>query len=605
MNILGLTSASGGFHDSSAVWVEDGIIRFAQPEERITKIKHDYSFPLQTIQHILKISKLKLHEFDGIAVAWKPYNPFSGFFKRSFFDVPATAGYCLLTKPVQTLNYALNNFFHLKMIGKKSKLTAHVNPEKIYYFSHHLSHAASSYRNSGFEKALSVNLDCFGPDDQGNLWSGASYICQDNNIDLIEYIPPHASLGLFYSAVSVCLGFKFGDGESKTMGLAAYGNPYKNYNALKVISPNFENGTWKGHSSWSDFRLIDSPELLFNTYWGKYLRKLIKNTSREDVAASAQKILEEVITRYFNYLLSKYKTTKIVLAGGIFLNITFNRILAERDDVSSIYIHPFPSDGGTAAGAALELYARLSGKNVNLPLTSTALGAEFTDKEIEEILIAHNNKINYTKELNLAQYAASLISNGYVIGWFQGRAEWGPRALGQRSVLGDPRNINIKDRLNRYLKKRDWFMPFAPSILEEYAKDYFENSFYVPFMTFSFRVKDDKKKIIPAVIHKDGTARPNMVRKKENPLYYELIREFFNITGVPVVLNTSFNRHGLPIVHSPQHAIDHLLWGCVDILIIGNFVIRRKNQIENIDGFSEGARRSAYVDKIAYEQALK
>ena len=347
MNILGLTSASGGFHDGSVAWIKDGVVQFAQSEERITRIKHDYSFPSKTLAEILNVSGLKPDDFEGVAVAWKPYNAFSGFFKRKLLDVPKTVGHCFLTKPMATFDYSMNNFLNFKIRGTRSLLSDYdFKHGKIHYYSHHLSHAASSYRTSGFEKALSVNLDCFGPDDIGNLWGGASYICENNKITLLEYIPPYASVGLFYSAVSVCLGFKFGDGEGKTMGLAAYGEPESAYEQLRLVAPLFRDGRWVGPASWSDFRLIDRPELLFSTRWGRYLRTLIKNTSREAVAAAAQKILEEELTNYFDYLIKKTGVQKIALAGGIFLNVSFNRILSERDDVESVHIHPFPSDGG-------------------------------------------------------------------------------------------------------------------------------------------------------------------------------------------------------------------------------------------------------------------
>ncbi|MHA2013513.1 MAG: carbamoyltransferase family protein [Candidatus Helarchaeota archaeon] len=601
MNILGLTSAMTGYHDSSAVWVHDGKIEFAISEERFTRVKHDRNFPVNSLNEILKVSKLSPNDFDGVAIAWKPYNAFSGFFSNNVLDVPKTVFYTLLTSPKTTINYTWNNFVKFKVLGQKNHLSLLGFPkEKIFYFSHHLSHAVSSYRTSGFEKALSVNLDCFGPDENQNLWSGASYICHNNKIQLIEYIPVFASMGLFYSTVSVCLGFKFGDGEGKTMGLSAYGNPDKVYKELKVIAPHFDGTQWRGHNSWSDFRLIDNPHLLFNTRWGKYLRKLIKENKREDVAATAQKLLEEELNNYFDYLISQTDIHDVVLAGGIFLNVKYNRILSERNDVNSVYVHPFPSDGGTAAGAALELYSRLTKNKTNYNMPSAYLGTSYSDKKIEESLASYSDKVEYKQVNNISEIAADVISKGEIIGWFQGRAEWGPRALGNRSVLGDPRNSETKERLNKHLKSRDWFMPFAPSILEEYREEYFENSSYTPFMTFAFKVREDKKSLIPAAIHKDGTARPNMVRRTVNPLYYELIENFKKISGVPVILNTSFNRHGLPLVNTPIDAINHLLWGCVDKLCIGSFVVTRKTSIEKVDIFSKNALKQAYIDEEAF-----
>jgi carbamoyltransferase len=403
----------------------------------------------------------------------------------------------------------------------------------------------------------------------------------------------------------VGLGFKFVDGEGKTMGLSAYGDPEKAYRALRVIAPSFQNNKWLGHSSWSDFRLIESPTLMFNTKWGRYLRNVVKNHERADVAAAAQRILEEELNNYINYLLAKTKLKDLVLAGGIFLNVTFNGKLSRRKDINSIYIHPYPADGGTAAGAALELHARLSQNNTNYLMTSAYLGTSYEESEIQRALDSFGDKINYDRVDNISELAATLIKEGEIIGWFQGRAEWGPRALGNRSVLGDPRNSDTRERLNKLLKNRDWFMPFAPSILEEYLDEYFENSFFAPFMTFAFIIKEEKAALIPAALHKDGTARPNVVRKDTNPRYYELIDNFRKLTGLPVVLNTSFNRHGLPLINTPKEAIDHLLWGCVDKLCIGPFIVRRNVAIQHVDRFTEEALKAAYIDEDALLSASK
>lgn len=606
MNVLGITSVSSGFHDSSVVWVKNGRIELAVSEERFTRIKHDYCFPENSLRHVLETSGLRPNEFEGVAIAWRPYNPFSGFFQRNVLDVPATLLYSLATKPGPMLAYVMKNFVGKKLIGKPSQLSNFgFESSRLHYFSHHLAHAASSYRTSGYNEALSVNLDCFGPDDEGHLWSGATFACEGNKISLVEYIPAFASLGLFYSAVSVGLGFKFGDGEGKTMGLAAYGDPAIAYSDLIMVSPDFREGRWYGPAAWTDFRLIDNPQLLYNTKWGRYLRRVIQKRGREHVAAGAQRILEEVLTRYFDHLLAVTGKKSIVLAGGIFLNIKFNQKLVERNDVDKVFVHPFPSDGGTAAGAALELAARLSSEDVRYEMPSAALGMTYSASDIEGMIERYGDKIESNKRQDVPIEAARLISEGKIVGWFQGRSEWGPRALGYRSVLGDPRNENSKERLNKLLKSRDWFMPFAPSVLEEYMNEYFENAFYSPFMTFSFNVRTAKKEIIPAVSHNDGTARPNTVRKSVNPRYYELIDSFRKMTGVPMVLNTSFNRHGLPLVNTPAEAIDHLLWGCIDVLILEDYVIRRKVSVEDVDEHAKRALMDAYVDDTAFAAAFE
>lgn len=605
MRILGVTSESSGFHDSSVALVENGRITFAASEERYTRVKHDPSFPERSLQELFNVSGVHASDVDAVAVAWKRYNPFSGFFQRSLWDVPLTVIRTLAAEPRETVRYTLHNFARKKIVGSASRLPEFgFDAAKIHYVSHHLAHAASSFRTSGFDSALSVNLDCFGPDNAGNLWSGSSFVCAGNEIKLLEHLPPPVSLGLFYSSVSVCLGFRFGDGEGKTMGLAAYGDRNKAYNEIRIVAPRLDNGRWLGPPAWSDFRLIDSPQLLFGTKWGRYVRNVIKRHNREDVAAATQRILEEELTKYFDRILASTGERSVVLAGGIFLNVTFNRLLAERPDVDRVFIHPFPSDGGTAAGAALEIAARLEDSLVNYELPSAALGTEYSPAEIMQAFSAFAGRIAIERSNSISEAAARLIANGEIVGWFQGRSEWGPRALGQRSVLGDPRREGTKERLNLLLKNRDWFMPFAPSILEESLHDYFENAFYAPFMTFTFKVKQSRARDVQQIVHRDGTARPNVVRRTVNPKYHALISEFRRLTGIPIVLNTSFNRHGLPMVNTPKEAVEHLLWGCIDSLAIDDFVVRRTGSFEQVPIEVAQAQREAYVDEEAIDQAL-
>ncbi len=606
MNVLGLTSAFSGFHDSSAVWVRDGRIQLALSEERFSRIKHDRNFPAKCIEEIIKQSGLQsLKDFDAIGIAWKPYNAFSGFFARSLRDVPATFAYNAVAQPAGIGGYIWKNFLNFKVFPPKSLLQQHgVDPARIHYLPHHLCHGASAFRTSGYDEAISVNVDCFGPDDEGNLWSGAAYVCRDNQMDLIGYIPPFASIGLFYSAVSVCLGFKFGDGEGKTMGLAAFGDPAVCYEGLREMAPFFRDGKWHGHESWSDFRLIDAPSVLFGTRWGAHLRDLIVRHGRENTAAAVQRILEEELGHYCDHLIQRHKIRSLVLAGGTFLNVKFNRMLLEHPDVDRVYVHPFASDGGTAAGAALEMSARLSGQRVNYEMPHAYLGSSFTDDEIAAELAEFGAQIRFTKQDSISKTAAKMIADGSIIGWFQGAAEWGPRALGNRSVLGDPRNDGTKERLNKHLKSRDWFMPFAPSILAENMGDFFYTSEYTPFMTFAFPIREDKKSVVPAAMHHDGTARPHAVKRAANERYYDLISAFRDITGIPMVLNTSFNRHGLPLINTPREAVEHLLWGCVDVLCVGSYLVERGGAVAAVDSFTENALRDAYVEETAFESAF-
>ncbi|MEK7120814.1 MAG: carbamoyltransferase C-terminal domain-containing protein, partial [Patescibacteria group bacterium] len=322
---------------------------------------------------------------------------------------------------------------------------------------------------------------------------------------------------------------------------------------------------------------VSRPEYFKKTKTYKKIKSLIDQYGREQIAYATQSIFEQEGENFFRYLVKKYKQRNVTVAGGLFLNVKFNTRLLKKKIVDNLFVYPNPGDGGVAIGAAIALYKRLGFERKIEEMRSTALGCEFDDKEILKSIKSFDRKIKFIKLKNsLPKIVAKEINQGTVLGWFQGRVEWGPRALGGRSVLADPRFLKTKDRINSKLKQRDWFMPFAPAILEEHAKDILVHGFGTPFMTLTDDVKPLFSKKIPAAVHIDDTARSQIVSKKTNQLYWRVIYEFYKITGIPVILNTSFNKHGLPVVHSPKEAIEHLLWGCVDKLVIGHYLVVRK-----------------------------
>jgi carbamoyltransferase len=317
--------------------------------------------------------------------------------------------------------------------------------------------------------------------------------------------------------------------------------------------------------------------LFMATPIGKKLSALIEQHTDRNVAAAAQLVLEEMILEYVNYLGQRTGQSKIALAGGVFLNVKMNkRILLELPFVEDVYIHPHAGDGGTCIGAALELYYQKTQDWKPQRMRTAALGVEYSPEEIEEALAQFSEEVEYERVEDIARVTAEQIAQGKVIGWFQGRAEWGPRALGSRTVAADPRNPKTKERINDQMKRRDWFMPFAPSILADKAGEYFVGCKESPFMILAFDVAPGKVNDIRAAIHIDETARPQTVERNVAPLYYDMIHSFYELTGVPAILNTSFNRHGLPIVETPRDAIEHLTWECVDELAIGPFIARRR-----------------------------
>ena len=581
--ILGITGLSKSFHDNSVVLVKNGKIIFAASEERYTRIKHDKSFPANSIKQALKFAKIPRDNVDLIAVGYPQRYFFQPFLGQDLVDLIKALLSWIRGRKIyfisDSLKILMGEFIQNSQGREAKKLFVN---KKRTYIGHHLSHAASAYFTAGYKEALAVCMDAFGPKENGELISGAVYVCDNNKVGkCAEEIKVNSSIGLFYTSVTQALGFTPGDGEGKTMGLAAYGNTTIAYKSLKKIAPFFKGEKWYKSPIWAEmfFSLRKEFRPIFESLpIGRFLRKLIKKYGRENVAAAAQLILEEEATKYFEYLVSTYKAENLILGGGLFLNVKMNKRISEIRGVRNVFVHPNAGDGGTALGAALQLYSEKVGFKI-LPrqIEEVSWGTNYTNIEIERALKTHRKRIIYKKHNDIARLTAKKLLEGKVIGWFQGRFEWGPRALGYRSVLVDPRRMDIKDKLNNTLKNREWFMPFAPSILVEYGDEYFENFKQSPFMTMAFDVKRGKIKDIRAAIHVDNTARPNTVSKTSNPLYYKVIREFHRLTGIPVVLNTSFNKHGLPIVNSPEDAINHLLWSCIDELVIGNYVVTRNN----------------------------
>lgn len=609
--ILGLTGFSD-YHDNSAALVKDGRVVFAISEERLTRQKHDSSFPVNSIKAALDFAGIQFSDLAYVVSGWPKRSLVKVFGKKHLIaDVVKSLGYLGVRANVRLVPFGLKLIIREKQAGEmsldkffteRSRSAGQVlSPglrlpppwagsaqSRIEYVDHHQAHASSAYRSSGFPECLAVTLDGFGATMDGDLRSGSVWVCANGEMREVESIPIECSMGLFYEAVTVALGFKPADGEGKTMGLAAYGDPVKVYREVKRIAPSFKNGKWTRTPWWLDtiFSVDLAYKSLFDrTRMGTKLLRLIKEHGQEQVAAAAQRVLEEEVVRFFKYLHNKYKYSKIAASGGVFLNVKMNKKILQLKEIEDLFVYPNAGDGGVAVGAALEAYENLETEKLrngktekhrnSKRLESAALGVKFSEQEIKSALKKFNGQISYRRIPYLPKYVGKALTNGKVVGWFQGRDEWGPRALGQRSVLADPRDAKTKERINDLMKKRDWFMPFAPAIMEEHVQDWFVDGYLDPFMTMAFDVVKGKEKKLAAAIHIDNTARPQVVSKKVNPKYWQVIESFYQLTGVPVILNTSFNKHGLPIVHSPEDAVEHLLWGCVDELAIGDYLVKK------------------------------
>lgn len=549
LNILGITAPIS--ENTAACFLEDGkLIAFAE-EERFTRLKHaPRLIPEKSIEYCLGQAGTTLAGIDFIAVGWESVwgswgkNIFANLKERNF-------------KRMIRENGAYLEYF-LKMFRLKDYLSnldeTGESWEKIRYVPHHIAHAASAARFSGFDESIIISLDGVGEDNAGLL----GYF-RNGKIHTIRYIGINQSLGWLYAKATEICGFTPHSHEGKLMGLAAYGNPRGEL--LKDIAELTEDG-YVLKKNW-----VESFEKRFKK------RKEDKELTQEykDLAATIQQFVEESVQRLAESLYRKTKIRNICLAGGVALNCDMNSRLAQLDCFDNIFIQPAANDAGAALGAAAEVFFQETGNKCG-PLAHSNYGPEYSDEEIEKIL--KESKLKYRKISTLAEIA-KMIFDGKIVGWFSGRMESGPRALGGRSILASPSIPGIKDKINKEVKHREPWRPFAPSILKEYAADYFENYYPSPFMLLTFKTRPEKIKDIQAAVHVDGTARVQEVSFETNPRYCNLIDEFRKISGIPAVLNTSLNDKGEPICLTPKDAIRTFFSTGLDILVLENFILEK------------------------------
>jgi carbamoyltransferase len=443
---------------------------------------------------------------------------------------------------------------------------------------HHLSHAAHAFFTSPFNESAILTVDGVGE------WSTASFgSAYDTTIKLTHDLRWPHSVGMFYSAFTYFLGFKVNEGEYKLMGLSAYGKPKFYDLILKELVDIKNDGSIHLNMKYFAFTY---DKVMTNQKFSELFGTTPRNENSKleqihyDIGASAQLVLEEILLKMANHVYKKTNSKNLCLGGGVALNGVANYRILREGPFEQLFIPPSPGDSGSAIGCAqYEYFSRLKNErkieqNVAKSVSENVyLGPRYSNEEIKSYLDSVNITYKELDQNQLLQKTAKLISEGSVVGWFQGRMEWGPRALGNRSILADPRNASMKDILNEKIKHRESFRPFAPSILEEYVSEYFDLNIPCPYMLLVTKVK--KPETIPAVTHVDGTGRLQTVSKDANPLYYNLIQEFYNITNVPVLINTSMNVRGEPIVNTPQQAYAMLLKTDMDYLVLGSFVISR------------------------------
>lgn len=566
MYILGISAFQ---HDSSACLLRDGKLLSAVEEERFSRKKHDGRFPYNAINYCLGDAKISINDVDYVAFFW---NPWLNVHRRLFHFITHLPGSINYLKG-QTGIY-VSAWFQMISVRKYLRRTEGYDEKKakfkLRWVEHHLAHAASAFFLSPFKEAAILSIDGLGE------WASTLMAYGDGEeIKKIKEIYFPHSLGAFYTTITTYLRFKRNSDEYKVMGLSAYGSPVYYEKFKRMLTPG-DSATYRINRDYFDY--VYGKDRFFSKKFVDEFgspRKEGEEISKRhmDIAASAQKLLEDIIVNLANFLYEQTRKANICIAGGVGLNGIANAKILKNTPFKDIYIQPAAYDAGAALGAAYYVYNKLLGKKRNFSLTDAYYGPSYSDDEIEKELKAC--KLRYERYEDIARKGAELLAKGRIIGWFHGRMEFGPRALGNRSILADPRNPDMKDTINICVKHREEFRPFAPAILVEHCGEFYDADHPSPFMLLVYNVKDDKKDIIPAVTHVDGTGRVQTVDKSSNRIYRELIEEFYRITGVPVILNTSFNVQGEPIVTTPAEAIRCFYTTGIDCLIMGKFLIEK------------------------------
>ena len=589
MNILGI---SAFYHDSAACLVRDGEIIAAAQEERFTRKKHDFNFPTNAVEYCLKEAGIDAEELDYVGFYDKPFIKF----ERILYSYLAYA-------PI-----GIKSFFKSIPLWIKQKLFIRdiIKKElgyrgKVLFPEHHESHAASAFYPSPFSEAAILTVDAVGE------WATTSYgIGKDNDINITSELRFPHSLGLLYSAFTYYTGFKVNSSEYKVMGLAPYGEPEYVDLILRELVDLKEDGSFKLNMKYFNYCTgLTMTNNRFNKLFGGPPRKPeSKITQREmNLARSIQVVTEEIVLRMVNHIYKETGKKNLCLAGGVALNCVSNGRLLREGPFGNLWIQPAAGDAGGALGVALLIWYKYLGNNrkldeVRVSQKTSYLGNCYTDKEIEDFLKKDEIPFEKLSTGEIPPRIAELIAGENVIGWFEGRMEFGPRSLGSRSIIGDPRSKEMQSVMNLKIKYRESFRPFAPTVLREHISDYFDIDCESPYMLLVANIKDEKRvkmsdeeeklfgleklKVarsdVPAITHVDYSARIQTVTKDDNPLFYGVIEEFYKKTGCPMIVNTSFNVRGEPIVCRPEEAYKCFMRTGMDYLIIGSYLLDKKKQ---------------------------
>jgi len=595
-SILGI---SAFYHDSAATIIIDGKIVAAAQEERFTRKKHDASYPFNAIEFVLQFANLNLSDVDQIVFFEKPFLKFERLLETYVAFAPSGFKSFCMAMPL----WLKDKLFQKKLIFDKLKThdTNFKDESKIYFSDHHLSHAASAFFPSPFKESIILTADGVGE------WATTTVaVGKENSLEIKKEIHFPHSLGLLYSAFTYYAGFKVNSGEYKLMGLAPYGKPIYEDKILNNLIDIKNDGSFHLDQKYFNYSTgLTMTNKRFHNLFGQKPRDSKKEQLSQfhmDIAASIQKVTEDIMIKLAKSLKKEFNLSNLCLAGGVALNCVANGKILKEKIFDRIWVQPAAGDAGGSLGAALALWhiEQNNPRNINPndDMKGSYLGPEYTQKEIEKELIKNGARFVVLEENELINKTATDLSLGKAIGWFQGRMEFGPRALGARSILGDPRSSEMQKNLNLKVKYRESFRPFAPSILREDLTEWFEINVDSPYMLMvanicnskTIEMTNEQKKLfgieklnikrseIPAVTHVDYSARIQTVHKETNARYFKLIKKFKEKTNCPVIVNTSFNVRGEPIVNTPTDAFNCFMGTELDKLVIGNCYLSKNKQ---------------------------
>jgi len=588
MRILGISCY---FHDAAAALIDDGMLVAAAEEERFSRIKHDFGFPERAIRFCLESARIRGSDLDFVAFFEKPLVKFERILQTALATAPRS--HVVFRKAMTT--------WMLDKLWIKSRIrdTLGVPADRILFVEHHQSHAASAFYCSPFDEAAILTVDGVGE------WATATTgMGRGTSVSIDGEIRFPHSLGLLYSALTAFLGFEVNEGEYKVMGMAPYGTPRYEDKVWKLLEVAAD-GAFELNLEYFSFHYSDTrtyspafealfgpsrkPETPFFTetsgypsYFGSkpsnYRQLADENQHYADIAASIQRVTEEILLRMVKSLAARTGSTRLCLAGGVALNSVANARVLRETSIRDLYVQPAAGDSGAALGAAMFVHHHVLGHPRGFVLDRACWGAVPDPDAVRAAADGEWQHVEARREEDLIDRTVDLLVDGKVVGWVQGRFEWGPRALGHRSILADPRRVDMKDIVNTKIKFREPYRPFAPSVLQEHAYELFdleepERHYPARFMLLVAPVRESARDRIPAVTHVDGSARLQTVVRDASPRYHELIRQFGQATGVPVLLNTSFNLRGEPIVNTPEEAVSTFRRSGMDALVLDHTIV--------------------------------